>query len=58
MLYLRNTVPSATITIVNRGKKRGSRRYYVEPSEAVNAALDDAKFWAWFRAQPQKRKLV
>lgn len=57
MLYLRETVPDVVPTIVNRGKKRGYRTYYVEPSRAVMAALDEEKFWDWYRRQPRKTKV-
>lgn len=55
MLYLRDVLPEVIPTIVNRGRKKGYRHYYVEPSEAVKAALVDEKFWAWFRSQPRKK---
>lgn len=55
MLYLRDVLPEVIPTIVNRGRKKGYRHYYIEPSEAVKAALVDEKFWAWFRSQPRKK---
>lgn len=55
MLYLRSVLPDVVPTIVNRGRRKGYRHYYVEPSEAVITALDDEKFWAWFRSQPRKK---
>lgn len=57
MLYLREKLPDVIPTIVNRGKRRGYRAYYVEPSREVLSTLNDEEFWDWYRSQPIKVKV-
>lgn len=57
MLYLADVLPYVQPTIVNRGRRKGHRHYYVEPSDAVITALDENKFHAWYLKQP-RRKVV